>query len=72
MDIDEAQALIYEIESLCKKHNVALIGGSIADDVRGEIRIIATDDLTADDIDHLSSGDEPYKVEGITVVNGIA
>jgi selenophosphate synthetase-related protein len=72
MDIQQAQEIIHELEAICKKHNIALIGGSITDDVRAEIRIIATDDLTNDDVDHLSSGDEPYKVQGITVVNGIA
>ncbi|MFD1121814.1 hypothetical protein ACFQ2T_04815 [Methylophilus flavus] len=72
MDIHKAQEIIDEIEVICKKHNVALIGGSITNNVRAEIRILAADDLTSDDIDHLSSGDVPYKVEGITVVNGIA
>lgn len=45
---------------------------SVSDHIRGDIRLVASDDLTTDDIDHLSSGETPYKVQGITVVNGIS
>ncbi|HSH86906.1 MAG TPA: hypothetical protein VK958_06605 [Methylophilus sp.] len=72
MNLNKAQEIINEIEVICKKHNVTLIGGSITDDILGEIRLVESDDLSADDIDHLSSGETPYKVQGITMVNGIA
>ncbi|HEV7382369.1 MAG TPA: hypothetical protein VGN64_21385 [Dyadobacter sp.] len=72
MEISQAQEIIDQLEAICKKHQVALIGGSISDGIYGEIRIIHVDDLIDDDIDHLSSGDNPYKHEGLTVVNGIS
>ena len=71
MDREKAQAIIEEIEAICHKYKVALIGGSISDGLHGEIQIINVDDLTQDDIDHLSSGDSPYKHDGKTMVNGI-
>lgn len=72
MEISKAQEIIDELEAICKKHQVALIGGSESDGIYGEIRIIDVNDLTDDDIDHLSSGDEPYKHNDLTLVNGIA
>ncbi|KQT37665.1 hypothetical protein [Methylophilus sp. Leaf414] len=72
MDIKNAQVIIDELTAICIKHKVALIGGSVSDNIHGEIRLVASDDLSVDDIDHLSSGETPYKVQGITVVNGIA
>ncbi|MBF4991109.1 hypothetical protein [Methylophilus sp. QUAN] len=72
MDKFKAQEVVDEIEAICKKHNVALIGGSITDGLYGEIQIIHVDDLTDIEIDHLSSGDTPYLNKGYTVVNGIS
>lgn len=72
MDIHKAQDAIDEIEAICQKYNIALIGGSVSDDIRGDIKIVELDNLEHDDIDHLSSGNNPSKVNGFTVVNGIS
>lgn len=64
--------VIHDLEHICKKHSVALIGGSLNDGFYGEIKILVTENLKPDDIDHLSSGDSPYKTLGRIVVNGVS
>ncbi|MGP1715665.1 MAG: hypothetical protein ACTS9Y_00670 [Methylophilus sp.] len=65
-------AVIHDLEQICKKHSVALIGGSLSGGFYGEIQILVTQTLNPDDIDHLSSGNSPYKTLGRTVVNGVS
>jgi hypothetical protein len=72
MDINKAQEIIDEIEAICHKHKVILLGGSVCQNIIGEIRILKGDDLSQREIEHLSSGDRPYIHNGEIVVNGIA
>lgn len=71
MNLIKAQEVIEDLEAVCKKHNIALVGGSVKHDSYFNIIIFEVDDLSRDEIDHLSSGDSPYIVDGLTVVNGI-
>lgn len=72
MDIGKAQAVVDEIEAVCKKHGVALLGGDAVEGTYGEIQIVDVGDLHPDEINHIENGDMPYTINHkLFVVNGI-